>query len=206
MFTDFYNMIENIPSEVIAATIGASALIVSKFIDIFIKKISTKNTKTDFSYLNKDYEIDKMLWEKLKEYDADRIYLCQFHNGGVYQSGVSMKKFTMTNEVTTDTIKDSSIHFFKERLISEFTGIFRELIFDKKYECENPNTKDDVLVQNNFKKFWDGSFYLYLIEDINKAPLGYVGLHYNEVKVLTKEQRDVMANFSQSLVALVKSD
>mgnify|MGYP000014686190 CR=1 FL=1 len=200
------SLLQNIPSEVVAAIIGASALLISKLIDLLYKKLSTKNDKNDFSYLNKDYEIDKLLWEKLKEFNADRVYLCQFHNGGKYQSGMSMKKFTMTNEVTSDAIQEPSINFFKERLVSEFTGIFRGLIFDKKYECENANIEEDALVQNTLKKFGEGSFYLYLIEDINKAPLGYVGLHYNEHKVLSKEQKEVLANFSQSLVVLVKSN
>ena len=123
------SLLQNIPSEVIAALIGASALIVSKLIDLFYKKIQdSKSKKHDFSYLNKDYEIDKQLWEKLKEFNADRIYLCQFHNGGTYQSGMSMKKFTMTNEMISDSIEEPSINFFKERLVSEFTSIFRELI------------------------------------------------------------------------------
>lgn len=200
-------LFQNIPSEVIAALIGASALIVSKLIDIIYKKIqSSKPSKHDFSYLNKDYEIDKQLWEKLKEFNADRIYLCQFHNGGTYQSGMSMKKFTMTNEMISDGIEEPSINFFKERLVSEFTSIFRELIFEKKYECEDTTEEDDALIQKTLSKFGKGSFYLYLIEDINKAPLGYVGLHYNNSKKLSKEQRTVLSNFAQSLVVLVKSE
>lgn len=201
------SFLQNIPSEVMAALIGASALILSKIIDVLSKKIfSKKQKKHDFSYLNKDYEIDKQLWAKLKEYSGDRIYLCQFHNGGTYQSGMSMKKFTMTNEITGDAIDEPSIHFFKDRLVSEFTSIFRELIFEKKYECEDSSKEEDVLVQKTLSKFGKGSFYLYLIEDINKAPLGYVGLHYNDKVILSKEQKTVLANFSQSLVALVKSE
>lgn len=201
------SLFKNIPSEVIAAIIGASALIVSKLIELLYKKAKDNKFKThDFSYLNKDYEIDKQLWEKLKEFNADRIYLCQFHNGGKYQSGMSMKKFTMTNEMISDAIEEPSINFFKERLVSEFTYIFRELIFEKKYECENTEKESDALIQKTLVKFGKGSFYLYLIEDINKAPLGYVGLHYNKIQKLSKEQRTVLANFAQSLVVLVKSD
>ncbi len=201
------SVFQNIPSEVVAALIAAAALILSKGLELLYNHIANKKQKAqDFSNLNKDYEIDKLLWEKLKEYEGDRIYLCQFHNGGKYQSGMSMRKFTMTNEMISDKVEDPSIPFFKDRLISEFTFLFKELVFEKKYECEDSSSEKDPLVKKTLEKFNNGSFYLYLILDINKAPLGYVGLHYMNKHILSKDKRDSLANFSQSLGALIKAD
>lgn len=192
------------PSEVTAALIGASAVIFTKSLEMLYKYFNErkKNKNDEYHYINKDYEIDRLLWNVHQHYDIDRVYVCQFHNGGTYKSGMSMQKFTMTNEIVSDKVEMAVISLFKERLTSEFTTIFKELMFNKKYEIEN--NKQQSTKNPHLNIFNEGTCLLYTIQDFNKAPLGFLGFHFIDNKTISQEQKELFASTAQSLLPLLK--
>lgn len=66
--------------------------------------------------------------EKIREdYGFDRVSICQFHNGGKFYNGRSMKKFSMTYEVTAPGIEKIK-RVYQNVLVSEFPKMVAALV------------------------------------------------------------------------------
>lgn len=66
--------------------------------------------------------------EKLrKEYKFDRVAICQFHNGGKFLNGRSMKKFSMTYETVAPGIEKIKRRY-QNVLVSEFPKLFSAML------------------------------------------------------------------------------
>jgi len=66
--------------------------------------------------------------EQLREdYDFDRVSVCQFHNGGKFLNGRSMKKFSMTYETTALGIEKIK-RIYQNILVSEFPKMITAVI------------------------------------------------------------------------------
>ena len=66
--------------------------------------------------------------ERMREdYDFDRVSICQFHNGGKFFNGRSMKKFTMTYESVAPGIEKVK-RKYQNILVSEFPKMVSALL------------------------------------------------------------------------------
>ena len=61
------------------------------------------------------------------EYDFDRVSICQFHNGGKFLNGRSMKKFSMTYETAAPGIEKIK-RKYQNVLVSEFPKMFAAIL------------------------------------------------------------------------------
>ena len=77
--------------------------LLTAFIQFLHMLLSTK------PLLTKSIKDNKFVADALKtilnELKADRVYLCQFHNGGKYYTGKSQQKFSTTFEVVSEGIE-----------------------------------------------------------------------------------------------------
>jgi len=81
----------------------------------------------------KSTDLDNMMYvqeyiENLRdEFNFDRIGVCQFHNGGKFFKGHSMKKFSMSYESTKPGIEKIKRHT-QNIMVSEYPHLFNDLI------------------------------------------------------------------------------
>ena len=61
------------------------------------------------------------------DYDFDRVAICQFHNGGKFLNGRSMKKFSMTYETVAPGIEKIKRRY-QNVLVSEFPKLFSAML------------------------------------------------------------------------------
>jgi len=129
--------------------------------------------------------------EELKEdYDADRIYILQFHNGGhYYPTGKSIQKFSMLYEVVSDS-KFSGQQTFQNIPVNLFSRSLKHLT-NEDVICI-PDYEDPLaltyglkfLAQENGSK----SSYLFSIRNIDGRFIGVLGVEYSTKCALSDHQ------------------
>jgi hypothetical protein len=111
------------------------------------KKNKAKRSEEQFSVLN------MRIWEILSEVrmrvKASRVTLTQFHNGGKFSDGASMRKMSITHQ-SCDTKISSTMSFRQDVLVSRFVEIVEIL-------KENLAHIRDVslMKESNTKKFME---------------------------------------------------
>jgi len=95
-----------------------------KFMDLRKEKKSRKDLTEQFA---KDEIIHFSLKEIKKNYDADRITITQFHNGGNFYTNSSMQKSSMTYERMTDGLEPIA-QKYQNILVSNYSWYFQQAI------------------------------------------------------------------------------
>ena len=123
-------------NNVLVAIITSTSSITVSIITVLVKDWIDK--KKDVEKVEKDEcvkssDLDNMMYvqeyiETLRsEFDFDRIGICQFHNGGKFFKGHSMKKFSMSFESTKPGIQKIKRHS-QNIMVSEYPHLFNDLI------------------------------------------------------------------------------
>lgn len=189
-------------SEVIAALIAGITVFMAEGLKLLYSYLKEKReTKGELSYfIDNDYEINKKIWVLLNDIHADRVYIGRFHNGGSYYEGMSVKKFTITNEAFSENVGQLIMPVFKERLLSEFTNLFKPLVYTGKVEIKSNESEPDRIVQKYLDIIGGKVCLLYCIRGVNNKPMGYLGIHYNDEIEISDEKKETILNFAQTLV------
>ena len=195
-------MPENLDWEIIVPVLAALIALFSKLLDVIILKI--KPQRKELTHVEYNYELNKNLWLLLTELDADRAYICRFHNGGYFSGGIEMKKFSMTNEVFSERVEGSISAHYKDKYISEYAALFAKLFINENFLCENQDEIVDPSTKNLLKKYPQGSFYLYIIKESSGKPIAYFGIHFNKGRKLTEEEQERNEFFAKSIAPLVR--
>lgn len=151
-------------------------------------------------------QLGKMVLDRIdyikEEYDADRVWLAQFHNGGnFYPTGRSMTKFSFIYESVG--IGAHSIHSnFQNIPVNLFTKSLNELL--KNDVIRIPNFGDETVSKFGLKYLAEDtgckSGYLFAIKTIDGKFIGILGLDYTkEIKMLNNEEINELENFTSSL-------
>ena len=85
--------------------------------------------------------VQEYLEQLREEYDFDRVSICQFHNGGKFFNGRSMKKFTMTYESVAPGIEKVK-RKYQNILVSEFPKMVSALL-EKDFFIVDEHNQDD---------------------------------------------------------------
>ncbi len=144
----------------------------------------------------------------LEEYDADRVWITQFHNGGnFYPTGKSMAKFSILYE-TVDVGVNSIQSNFRNIPVNLFSkSINRLLEYDS---IEIPDYSDETISTYGLKYIAEStdckSGYLFAIKTIDGKFIGTLGLDYTKEKVkLDKESISYLLNQSSLLGGVLMS-
>lgn len=130
--------------------------------------------------------IDNKLDTLKDEFNADRIWIMQFHNGGhYYPTGKSIQKFSMFHEVVEPGV-DSIKMMFQNIPVSLFSRSTNELL--EKSQISIPDFKDEKVATYGLKYTADEtgckSAYIFGIFDINNRMIGTLGIEYVKRKKL----------------------
>ena len=96
----------SIISGVTSISVAIITVVVKTWLDIRSAKL-----KSDLEELIGEEDLGKMIAvndfieDMRQRYGFDRVSICQFHNGGKFLNGKSMKKFSMTYEMASPGIE-----------------------------------------------------------------------------------------------------
>jgi hypothetical protein len=122
----------------------------------FFKKFSDRNKENNSKKkLVKQIEKDELVHFTLKEirrkYHADRIYIIQFHNGGIFYTNSPMQKASVTFERCSDGLERVSDHL-NNIFVSHHTWFIKSTLSESMFytDCDNI---EDVATKALFRKF-----------------------------------------------------
>ena len=146
-------MLENIIELLITSiTSIVVALIAAGYFKKFWEK---RNENSSKKKLIKQIEKDELVHFTLKEirrkYHADRIYIIQFHNGGIFYTNSPMQKASVTFERCSDGLERISDHL-QHIFVSHYTWFIKNTLSESMFytDCENI---EDVATKALFRKF-----------------------------------------------------
>lgn len=135
-------------------------------------------------------EMDRLL----QEYGADRVWIAQFHNGGLYYpTGKSIQKFSISYEVTKSA-KDSMKMTFQNIPVSLFNNFLSMVLEDDIVAI--PDYKDEKIATHGMKyvaeEYGTRSTYTFSLRTIHDKLIGVLCIDYTARKK-TLAQEDLRA-------------
>lgn len=152
----------------------------------FVKYFKKKKTKKNEDRFN---EINMKIWEILCELrmhaKSSRVSLVQFHNGGKFVDGSSMRRMSITHQ-TCDPKVTSTMQFKQDVLVSRFIEII-EMLQSNDPRVRNVSTQYD----SNTKKFHElhdtmafSILPIYCPDSL--MAYGYINIEWCDLEILDK--------------------
>jgi hypothetical protein len=118
------------------------------------------------------------------EFDADRVWVTQFHNGGnFYPTGKSMAKFSIIYETVNSNVSSVQSNFHNIP-VNLFSKSINQLLLNDVIEI--PDYKDEKIATYGLKYIAEDtgckSGYLFAIKTIDGKFIGTLGLDYTKKK------------------------
>jgi hypothetical protein len=140
-----------------------------------------------------DVEIIKRMEEVKEILDADRVLVCEFHNGEHYANGRSALKYSCTYEVARAGI-DTVQKIFSSVPISCMPRFITKLLDEETIKVSNTESiKDDMPSTYSIKKSANiTSFQDLVIRNDKKEPVGFIAVHWCNGKKMTSNDRELL--------------
>lgn len=156
-----------------------------------------KEAEFIFNDKERNFQIyDRLMYLRIKS-SADRVRICQFHNGGKFLSGTPMKKFTSTHETTSKGVSNES-----EKLQNCVTTVFIDKIMSIKENLPKIRLVSDLTIESKSKSFYKSTE----VEKFAILPLfkndlitGFIEVEWNKNSEITYAE-----NF-ESIFTMVRS-
>ena len=142
------------------------------------------------------------------EFDADRVWVTQFHNGGnFYPTGKSMAKFSIMYETVNPGISSVQSNFHNIP-VNLFSKSINELLTNDVIEI--PDFKDDTIATFGLKYIAEESgcksAYLFAIKTIEDKFIGVLSVEYTkEIKTLDMESINHLQVHASSIGGVLMS-
>ena len=138
--------------EIIAAIFGTLTAAVGLFVGSrpilkYFKKKTAVRLEETFNHVN--MRISDMVSELRMKTKSSRVSLTQFHNGGKFADGSSMRRMSISHQ-SCDPKISSTMQFRQDVLVSRFVEIIQQL---RENTTEVRTT--DSLFESNTKKFYE---------------------------------------------------
>ena len=173
---------ENFLGVVIAFITG----VVGPILLIYVKSRLNKKNKPDM--VRETLRVSELVTTKIEhikdEFDADRVWITQFHNGGnFYPTGKSMAKFSIMYETVHPGVPSVQSNFHNIP-VNLFSKSINELLSNNVIEISD--YKDDTIATFGLKYIAEDtgckSGYLFAIKTIDDKFIGTLGLDYTKRK------------------------
>jgi hypothetical protein len=187
-------MFENLTGIIIAFITG----VVGPILVLYIKsKLEGKKEKPDM--VRETLRVSELVTSKIEhireEFDADRVWITQFHNGGhYYPTGKSMAKFSMLYE-TVGLGVGSVQSNFQNIPVNLFSKSINELLLNDSIVITD--FKDETIGTYGLKSAAEAtgtnaSYVIGLFDIVTDKCIGTMGVDYREKKKLTQTQKDFL--------------
>jgi hypothetical protein len=161
--------------------------ILGPIIVIFIKnKIESKKIKPDM--VRETLRVSELVTNKIEnireEFNADRVWITQFHNGGnFYPTGKSMAKFSIMYETVNSGIQSVQSNF-SNIPVNLFSKSINELLSNDVIQISD--YKDETIATFGLKYIAEDtgckSGYIFAIKTIDDKFIGCLGLDFTKKK------------------------
>jgi len=163
---------------VVTTLIGAGTTLLT----IWYRNRLEREKKDKECFLSGVIEEESELLEKLSELresvGASRASIYQFHNGGEYFTGKSMKKYSMTYEMVEKGIARIQ-HKNQSIPVSGAIRLFADLLENRKAFFEDLDREfPESLLKYNLQEVGINSIYCWSILDLNKNVIGVFTLDF----------------------------
>lgn len=201
--------------------LGSFTWFLIKFILRMMKRQEKKIDELIIKLVSKDdeYEIEEklrngavnanrvrqLIYQLLNEFEADRVSVYEYHNGGKSVAGVDFRKCSNTYEATAKGIDE--IYNEQQNLPISVNFLWNKLLIDKKPILisnihtleQTDNTIFQILNNQGIK-----SYYSRLILNYNNKPIGFIVItFYNKNVSLDNEQLKIFNDTSISIGGLI---
>jgi hypothetical protein len=160
---------------------------------LIVKHLIDKKKDPFVSAVNESNIVCNELDRLLIEYSADRIWIAQFHNGGVYYpTGKSIQKFSIFFEVTKN-VKDAIKMTFQNIPVNLFSKFLGKVLHDDFISI--PDYKDDAVETYGLKyvaeEHSSKSSYLFSIRTMDDRLIGIMAVEYTSKKKQLTEKETI---------------
>lgn len=169
------------------ATLGATAL------SLWLRQKHERRRKEKnvlHEHARRNQNVYVALKYTMEVFEADRVYVCEFHNGEVYYSGGSQQKFSCTYEEVKEGIS-SEAHNSQNFRVSNFHYFIEGLIKEKGFCCDSVGAVEDVTFKHLLQDRGVKSFYAVPIKTLSGKIIGLLGIDF------IKESRNECVNLSR---------
>jgi hypothetical protein len=171
-------------TEVIVAFITG---VLGPVILLYFKHRLEKNKKKP-DMVKETLKVSELVTSKIEhikeEFNADRVWITQFHNGGhFYPTGKSMAKFSVIYETVNTNVNSIQLNF-QNIPVNLFSKSINHLLENDVIEI--PDFKDETVATYGLKYIAEDtgckSGYLFAIKTIDDKYIGTLGLDYTKKK------------------------
>jgi hypothetical protein len=162
-------------------------------IDKYLQKHREKNTDRVKEHISNTCIIETELEEIREEFNSDRVWISQFHNGGnFYPTGKSIQKFSIFYEVTKSGISSTS-HVFNNIPTSLYPKAFNHMLNDEQSGIYIPDFNDIKIPTWGLKSAAESvgtqSSYVIPLFTLSNKFIGSLGVDYvTKKKKITKDE------------------
>lgn len=170
-------------TEIITTLITAlSSVFVALITAGYLKKWQDRNKENKsrtqlMAQIQKDELIHFSLREIRRKYNADRVYIIQFHNGGNFYTNTPMQKGSVTYERNSDGLERITDKF-QNILISNYNWILAETIAGKMFYTNIDEQIDDLPTMSLLKSYGNYAHSMVPIYDNSKNMVATMSLSW----------------------------
>jgi hypothetical protein len=171
---------------------------------LFLRSRMEKNKKPDI--VKEALQVGELVMSKIdhikEEFNADRVWIMQFHNGGhFYPTGKSIAKFSFIYESVSPSTSSIQLNF-QNIPVNLFSRSINQLLENDVIEI--PDFKDETISTYGLKYIAEDtgckSGYLFAIKTIDDKFIGVLGLDYTKRKTrLDMESVNHITNHAASI-------
>jgi hypothetical protein len=171
---------------------------------LFLRSRIEKNKKPDI--VKEALQVGELIMSKIdhikEEFNADRVWIMQFHNGGhFYPTGKSIAKFSFIYESVSPSTSSIQLNF-QNIPVNLFSRSINQLLENDVIEI--PDFKDESISTYGLKYIAEDtgckSGYLFSIKTIDDKFIGVLGLDYTKRKTrLDMESVNHITNHAASI-------
>ena len=149
---------------------------------LYVKKLIDKKEKPDM--VKETLIVSELITTKIEhikdEFNPDRVWITQFHNGGhFYPTGRSIQKFSIFYEkVSSET--PSIQNTFQNIPVSLFSKIISKLHKDGEIALINYPEDDEFGLQNMVKEYEVKSWYTWALHDLDDKFIGVLSVSFTK--------------------------
>lgn len=171
-------------SELTTVFVALITAVIGPVVVTYIKEKITKKSDILREAVITGSDIEEKIETLRKEYKADRIWICQFHNGGhFYPTGKSIQKFSMFYEVVGQGVSSIRANF-QNIPVSLFSRSINKVLHD--YKIAISDFKDEKIATYGLKYIAEEcgckSGYMFSLTDIDDRMIGIFGIDYTKKK------------------------
>jgi len=175
-------------------------------IDGLMNKMSGEGN--DLASKFKDYaenanKIQILLYHILRSFNADRVSIYEFHNGGHNLQGIEFKKSSNTYEAVELEVKP--IIKEMQNLPISINPLWSKLLADRlPVRVPSVNNLEDTFFKAYLEAQSIKTYYSILLVDYDSSPIGFISLEfYHRERELTRQEFNEFENISIKISTLI---